>query len=176
MIFRKSALERLAVPEDLDELMQVTTPRAWLAILGFGLLLLAGVVWSALTSLDTTVHAQGVVASPGREALLFLTPEQAGQVRRGMPAKVTLPVLVNGAAQSLSGRVTSVGQYPLDAPTLAHELGSPSSAGLPASTAQLLPVRIALLHATPIPGAVHRTPCRADITVSSRRLIRVIVP
>ena len=30
-IFRKAALERLSSPERLDQLMQVTRPRAWLA-------------------------------------------------------------------------------------------------------------------------------------------------
>ena len=39
MIFRKVALERLSSPEQLDQLMQVTSPKGWLALAGLGALL-----------------------------------------------------------------------------------------------------------------------------------------
>jgi hypothetical protein len=177
MIFRKSALERLATPEELDELMQVTSPRTWLALLALAVLLLAGIIWSALTSVTTTVNAQGVVASPGREALVFLTPEQASRLRPGMSARVTAPILINDAPLSVTGRVASVGRFPLGAPALDQALGSKSTASLLASSGQLIPVRVAFPQGSRIPGpAKYRTPCRADITVSSQRLIHVIVP
>ncbi|HEX6506166.1 MAG TPA: hypothetical protein VF221_00890 [Chloroflexota bacterium] len=157
--------------------MQVTTPRTWLALVAFGVLLLAGIVWSALTFVSTTVHAQGVVAPPGREAFVFLSPEQASRLRPGMTAHVTAPILINGAQLSVTGRVASVGRFPLGAPALARMIGSSSSASLLASSDQLIPVRVAFLQSAPIPGPTTlRTPCRADITVSSQRLIHVIVP
>jgi len=46
-IFRRAALERLSSPERLDELIEVTTPRLWLVLLGACVLLLA-VVGSGL--------------------------------------------------------------------------------------------------------------------------------
>jgi hypothetical protein len=60
-IFRKSALDRLASPEQLDQLMQVTSPRAWIALAGLGLLLLMALLWGLLGSVSTTVAAQGVL-------------------------------------------------------------------------------------------------------------------
>ena len=36
-IFRKAALTRLASPDQLDQLMQVTSPRSWIALAGFAL-------------------------------------------------------------------------------------------------------------------------------------------
>lgn len=177
MIFRKSALDRLATPEDLDELMQVTTPRTWFALLALAVLLVAGILWSALTFVTTTVNAQGVVVPPGREALVFLAPEQASRLRPGMTAHVTAPILINGAQLSVTGRVASVGRFPLGATALAHLVGSSSSASLLAKSDLLIPVRVTFLQSALIPGpATLRTPCRADITVSSRRLIHVIVP
>jgi hypothetical protein len=177
MIFRKSALDRLATPEELDELMAVTSPRIWLALLALAVLLLAGIIWSALTFVTTTVDAHGVVAPPGRDALVFLAPRQASRLRPGMTAHVTGPILIDGAQLSVTGRVASVGRFPLGAPALAHLVGSASSASLLASSGQLIPVRVAFLQSARIPGpATRRTPCRADITVSSQRLIHVIVP
>ena len=39
-IFRKSALDRMASPEQLDALMRITSPRGWIALLTIGFLLL----------------------------------------------------------------------------------------------------------------------------------------
>ena len=44
-LFRQVALERLSSPERLDELIEVTTPRLWLVLLGAGALFLAAVGW-----------------------------------------------------------------------------------------------------------------------------------
>ena len=38
-MFRKVALDRLSSPEELDQLLRVTTSRSWLALLGLGGLL-----------------------------------------------------------------------------------------------------------------------------------------
>ena len=34
-IFRKTALEKLSSPEQLDELMKITTPKGWVALIAF---------------------------------------------------------------------------------------------------------------------------------------------
>ena len=39
-IFRQAALDRLSSPEQLDQLMQVTTPKSWMALVAFIVLLL----------------------------------------------------------------------------------------------------------------------------------------
>ena len=44
-IFRKVSLERLASPEQLDQLMRVTDARGWVALAGLGLILLTAVGW-----------------------------------------------------------------------------------------------------------------------------------
>jgi HlyD family secretion protein len=64
-MFRKVALERLSSPEQLDLLMQVTSPRSWIALSGLGLLLATAVVWGFLGSVPTKVQAQGVLIRPG---------------------------------------------------------------------------------------------------------------
>ena len=38
-LFRKAALDKLASPERLDVLMQVTSPKGWLALLMMGIIL-----------------------------------------------------------------------------------------------------------------------------------------
>jgi hypothetical protein len=62
-IFRKAALDRLASPDQLDQLMQLTSPRAWIALLGLGLLLFVALLWSLFGTLSTTVEGQGVLVA-----------------------------------------------------------------------------------------------------------------
>jgi HlyD family secretion protein len=64
-LFRKVALERLSSPEQLDLLMQVTSPKSWIALAGLGVLLAAAVVWGFYGSVPTKVTAQGVLIRPG---------------------------------------------------------------------------------------------------------------
>ena len=64
-MFRKVALERLSSPEQLDLLMQVTSPKSWIALAGLGLLLTAAIVWGFYGTVPTKVIAQGVLIRPG---------------------------------------------------------------------------------------------------------------
>ena len=80
MIFRKVALERLSSPEQLDQLMQVTSPRGWLALGAFGALLLTALGWSVLGSIPTDATGEGGsddgegCGQPGGWALIGRTP------------------------------------------------------------------------------------------------------
>jgi multidrug efflux pump subunit AcrA (membrane-fusion protein) len=60
-IYRKAALDRLASPDQLDQLMQVTSRRSWIALAGFALLLAAALVWSLVGTVTDTVEGQGVL-------------------------------------------------------------------------------------------------------------------
>ena len=56
-VFRRAALERLASPEQLDQLMQLTTPKGWLALLALCALLVAAMVWALWGTVYTTIGA-----------------------------------------------------------------------------------------------------------------------
>jgi len=64
-IFRKEALKHLSSPEQLDQLIQVTSPRYWVALAAVGLLLLAALSWGWFGSIPTTVSARGVLLRRG---------------------------------------------------------------------------------------------------------------
>jgi len=65
MIFRKVALERLSSPEQLDQLVQVTDPRGWLALTGLGALLLAAISWGIWGSIPTESQGEGILLRQG---------------------------------------------------------------------------------------------------------------
>jgi HlyD family secretion protein len=77
-IFRKVSLERLSSPEQLDQVLRVTTPRSWIALAGVGGLLLVGLVWGVTGSIATKAGGQGVIVRTG-SVLNIVTPG-SGQV------------------------------------------------------------------------------------------------
>lgn len=77
-IFRDVSLKRLSSPEQLDQLIKVTSPRGWLALIALGLLLAAAVVWSFTGSLPTKISGQGILLNNG--GVFSLTHDTAGQV------------------------------------------------------------------------------------------------
>ncbi len=64
-LFRKAALENLSMPERLDAGMQITRPRAWIALATILLLLVAAVAWSIAGSLPASVEGQGIIIREG---------------------------------------------------------------------------------------------------------------
>jgi HlyD family secretion protein len=64
-MFRKTALENLATPERLDAAMQITRPRAWVALAAILLILAATLAWSVAGTLPASVEGQGIVIREG---------------------------------------------------------------------------------------------------------------
>jgi HlyD family secretion protein len=64
-IYRKVSLDRLSSPEQLDQLLTVTTAKGWLALVALCGMALAGMAWSIFASVNTTVPGQGVIVRMG---------------------------------------------------------------------------------------------------------------
>ena len=64
-LFRQAALDRLSSPERIDELMQVTTRRGWLALITVAVLLGVTVVWGVFGAIPTIVKGQGLLLYEG---------------------------------------------------------------------------------------------------------------
>ena len=64
-IFRKAALERLASPEQLDQLARVTTPVGWVSLLALGLLVFSVVIWSVYGKISTVARGGGILIKTG---------------------------------------------------------------------------------------------------------------
>ena len=64
-LFRKEALERLDDIDELDRLVTVTHPRAWLALGAVAALIITALVWASAGRLETTVSGQGMLLTGG---------------------------------------------------------------------------------------------------------------
>ncbi len=77
-IYRKVALERLSSPEQLDQLMQVTNPRGWLALAALLALLVLAVLWGFLGAIPTEGLGRGILLRSG--GVTELVAAGSGQV------------------------------------------------------------------------------------------------
>lgn len=89
-VFREKALERLSSPDNIQELVQVTSTRSWLALIALGGLIFALLLWSFLGELPKTVRGKGILIQSG--GIADVTAIGAGivdQVLVGEGEKVT---------------------------------------------------------------------------------------
>lgn len=77
-LFRKVALERMSSPDQLDQLLRVTTPRAWFALIGLVALVGVTVLWGFLGQVTTKVAGQGVLIRSG--GVQSVVPMSAGRI------------------------------------------------------------------------------------------------
>jgi HlyD family secretion protein len=64
-MFRKAALAKLASPEQLDSLMQVTTPKSWVALGACIVLIGAALIWGILGRTAERVSGAGILLKEG---------------------------------------------------------------------------------------------------------------
>lgn len=78
-LFRKASLERLSSPEQLDQLMRITTPAGWVTVIGIGMLVVAAVVWGIWSSIPTKVEGSGILMHKG--GVYTITARASGRVK-----------------------------------------------------------------------------------------------
>lgn len=62
-IFRQKSLQKLADPEQLDQLFTVTSPRSWLILITLCALLIITLFWSIYGRIPTQITGQGILLS-----------------------------------------------------------------------------------------------------------------
>ena len=77
-VFRQTSIERLSSPEQLDQLMQVTTSKSWIALTALTGLLVAAIVWGVLGHIPTRVQGTGVLIKTG--GVYDIVPLASGQL------------------------------------------------------------------------------------------------
>ena len=77
-VFRKVSLDRLASPEQLDQLMRVTDARGWIALLSIAIVLLTAAVWGIVGSIPQNVGGVGILIKSG--GVFDVAPLAGGRV------------------------------------------------------------------------------------------------
>lgn len=77
-LFREISMERLSSPEQLDELINVTSPKAWFALAAIGCILVSALVWGFFGSIPTKIEGHGILINNG--AIYTIQHHTSGQV------------------------------------------------------------------------------------------------
>lgn len=85
-LFRKSSIERVSSPEQLNDYIKVANPGVWM-LLAAVVLLLAGVcVWGIFGRLDTKIPTAGMCMDG--TFTCYVTEEKVGNIKSGMTVHV----------------------------------------------------------------------------------------
>lgn len=63
-LYRKTSLEKISSPDQLDKMLKITNPLSWLALLGATLIIAVSVIWSIVGTIPETISSNGIVVSP----------------------------------------------------------------------------------------------------------------
>lgn len=77
-LYRKSSLEKLSNPDQLDQMIKISSPLSWLALLSVLLIIIATVVWAFVGTLPTTETVNGIITGADSSCAVFA--ESAGVI------------------------------------------------------------------------------------------------
>lgn len=63
-LYRKSSLEKISSPDQLDAMLKISSPLSWLALAGATLIVVVTVIWAFVGRIPVTVTTTGIVAGP----------------------------------------------------------------------------------------------------------------
>lgn len=108
--FRQAALDRLSNPEQLDQLLEVTRPKAWIALAGLWLLIGVALAWSIFGRIPVTISGTGILLSEagvrevealGSGVIQTLSVREGELVEQGrLIAQISQPRLEQEVAQA----------------------------------------------------------------------------
>jgi HlyD family secretion protein len=91
-IFRKTSIDRLSSPEELDQVIRISAGGSWAALLGIVLFCTGATVWAVTSELPTTAVGSGLIVRSG--GVLNVVARGAGVVQ-GVDATVGQHVSAN---------------------------------------------------------------------------------
>ncbi len=100
-LFRKSSIDRVNSPEQLNEYIRVTKIEVWLVLMAIVVLLVGVLIWSIFGSVETTINTGLVVE--GDTAVCYVSADDAAKLKEGMSV----------SAGNMSGSIKSVASTPV---------------------------------------------------------------
>lgn len=70
-LYRKSSLEKLSNPEQLDRMIRISSPMSWLALAAVLLVIVAAAIWACLGTLPTTETVSGILTGPANVCAVY---------------------------------------------------------------------------------------------------------
>lgn len=112
-LFRKSTLERVSSPEQLNEYIKVNNPSLILMLVGLFVIVISGLVWMFSGGIPETVNLNGVIIEePGRpqEVCCYVPISTSKRLKEGMDVQISPDYAGREEYGYVNGKITSVGK------------------------------------------------------------------
>lgn len=129
-LFRKSSLERVSSPEQLNEYIKVTNPSLIAILIGIFTILTAGAVWIFSGGIPKTVDMQGVIAKDLRNSpkvYCYVPVAASKRIKEGMTARVSPEDAPSSEYGYINGTVLSVSDDVVTAEYLNSKFDNPQT-------------------------------------------------
>jgi len=126
-LFRKTALDRISSPEQLNEYMKVAGPGVWVILAGLAITFAAFLLWGLTGSIPETVDITGTVLTSDDGQLMvycFVPIEYTKLIEPGMKARVSPDYAPRERYGYIYSNVKSEGVLPVNLDELREEFGS----------------------------------------------------
>ncbi len=126
-IFRKSSLEKISSPEQLNDYIRVTNSGVWLLLFGLFAMLLAAGVWAVTGTIPDTVQLNGIAfEEQGKTDFIYAYAPLAASKRlqEGMTVQVSPEYAPREEYGYILGTIESVGESPVFEDDLIARFGS----------------------------------------------------
>ncbi len=100
-LFRKSSIDRVNSPEQLNEYIRVANPSIWIILIAVIVTLAGVIIWGVFGKMETKV--QTCVSVNGNTAVCYVSAEDAARLKEGMPV----------TAENVAGTVKSIPTAPI---------------------------------------------------------------
>lgn len=77
-VFRKTSLDRLSSPDQLDKLITITSPKSWLTVMTIGVVLACAILWGVFGTIPKKVDTSGILISSG--GVMSISSTVSGQI------------------------------------------------------------------------------------------------
>ena len=125
-IFRKSALDRISSPEQLNEYLKVAGPGVWCIMAGLVVTFAAFIVWGLLGSIPETTDISGTTLSRegGPMAVYsFLPIDETRTLSEGMSVRVSPDYAPREQFGYIYGTIKSIGRSPVTEEMIRNQFG-----------------------------------------------------
>jgi hypothetical protein len=126
-LFRKSPLEKISSPEQLNDYIKVTSISSWVVVAGLFVFFAGAVYWGLAGSIPETVKVQGVAFAkvPGAEEVYCFIPLGSAQrLQTGMAVQVSPEYAPRAEYGYIYGQIESIGEAPVTDQQIIETFGS----------------------------------------------------
>ncbi len=127
-LFRKSSLERVSSPEQLDEYIKVVNPNLILMIIAIFSILFAGLVWIFSSDLPKYQNIPGIVVSENGKKNLYSYVDigTSKKLTVGMDARISPDYLPPEEYGYINGKIVKIGLQVVDSEDIINKFANPN--------------------------------------------------